>query len=365
MAADAASERPAAPTDAELWRCVESTVLDVLLPALPESEEWARVVAVQLVGLVRYAATRPADPTADRVVEITAALHALAANEIVATVWDGDRSDHAVMAAAGAALAGAVLPSLSLVTGWRGALGIAAAAGIAVVVVAQAVRGALDVHRRADDHSAFARALDAVRRTFRDRELASIALLSLVYAAAQVCLTTFLVVHLTSVLGWSLVAAGLGLSVGTAGGVAGRIVWGALSDRTQQPRAVLGVIGVIAGACSVITALSTPAWPAFVIYATVAVFGATAIGWNGVMLAEVARLAPPGQAGATTGATGFVTFGGVMAGPPLFAALSTATGGTRAGYVAIALLSGLTGLAILLQRPRRTTDAKAAPRRIG
>ena len=266
---------------------------------------------------------------------------------------------------AGAALAGAVLPSLSLVTGWRGALGIAAAAGIAVVVVAQAVRGALDVHRRADDHSAFARALDAVRRTFRDRELASIALLSLVYAAAQVCLTTFLVVHLTSVLGWSLVAAGLGLSVGTAGGVAGRIVWGALSDRTQQPRAVLGVIGVIAGACSVITALSTPAWPAFVIYATVAVFGATAIGWNGVMLAEVARLAPPGQAGATTGATGFVTFGGVMAGPPLFAALSTATGGTRAGYVAIALLSGLTGLAILLQRPRRTTTAKVAPRRIG
>jgi len=108
VAADAASERPAAPTDAELWRCVESTVLDVLLPALPESEEWARVVAVQLVGLVRYAATRPADPTADRVVEITAALHALAANEIVATVWDGDRSDHAVMAAAGAALAGAV-----------------------------------------------------------------------------------------------------------------------------------------------------------------------------------------------------------------------------------------------------------------
>jgi hypothetical protein len=108
VAADASSERPAAPTDAELWRCVESTVLDVLLPALPENEEWARVVAVQLVGLVRYAASRPADPTADRVVEIAATLHALSANEIVAAVWDGDRSDHAVMTAAGAALAGAV-----------------------------------------------------------------------------------------------------------------------------------------------------------------------------------------------------------------------------------------------------------------
>ena len=254
---------------------------------------------------------------------------------------------------AGAALAGAVLPSLSLVTGWRGALGIAAAASIAVVLAAQSVRGALDAHRRADDHSALARAWHAVRRTFRHRELVSIALLSLAYAATQVCLTTFLVVHLTGVLGWSLVAAGFGLSVGTAGGVAGRIAWGAVSDRTQQPRVVLGVIGLVAGACSVLTALSTPAWPAFVIYATVGVFGATAIGWNGVMLAEVARLAPPGEAGTTTGATGFVTFGGVMAGPPLFAALSAATGGTRAGYLAIAVLSGLTGVVFLVARSRR------------
>ena len=48
-----------------------------------------------------------------------------------------------------------------------------------------------------------------------------------------------------------------------------------------------------------------------------ALFGATAIGWNGVQLAEVARLAPPGTAGEVTGATGFVTFAGVVIGPPL------------------------------------------------
>jgi MFS family permease len=139
-------------------------------------------------------------------------------------------------------------------------------------------------------------------------------------------------------------------------------MWGALSDRTQQPRVVLGVIGVIAGLCSFVTALSTPAWPAFAIYVTVAVFGATAIGWNGVMLAEVARLSPPGQAGATTGATGFVTFGGVMAGPPLFAVLSAASGGTRAGYFAIAAVSGMTGVVFLWRRHRRS-PVKAAEER--
>ena len=108
MAADASSGRPAAPTDAELWRCVESTVLDVLLPALPDEQAWARAAAVQLVGLVRYASARPPDPTADRVAEVAATLHALSANEIVAAVWDGDRAERAVMTAAGAALAGAV-----------------------------------------------------------------------------------------------------------------------------------------------------------------------------------------------------------------------------------------------------------------
>ena len=64
----------------------------------------------------------------------------------------------------------------------------------------------------------------------------------------------------------------------------------------------------------------TPAWPAAgAARRSPRSFGATAIGWNGVQLAEVARHAPPGEAGAMTGATGFVTFSGVVVGPPLFA----------------------------------------------
>jgi hypothetical protein len=95
-------------TEAELWRSVESTVRFVLLPAIAEGEEWARAVAVQLAGLARYAADRPADATAARVEEVADTLDALAANEIVGSVWAGDRSPASVMAAAGAALAAAV-----------------------------------------------------------------------------------------------------------------------------------------------------------------------------------------------------------------------------------------------------------------
>ena len=254
---------------------------------------------------------------------------------------------------AGAALAGASLPALDLLIGWRGALAIAAALGVVVVIAAQPVRATLDTNRRADADLALGRAFAAVRAIFRHRELRTIACLSFAYAATQVCLTSFLVVHLTSRLGWSLVAAGLALSVGTIAGVIGRIAWGALADRTQRPRVVLGVIGLVAGASAAITAFSTPEWPALAIYAVVAAFGATAIGWNGVMLAEVARLAPAGEAGATTGATGFITFGGVVLGPPIFGALATLTGNTRTGFAALALLSAITG-ALILARSRES-----------
>ena len=81
-----------------------------------------------------------------------------------------------------------------------------------------------------------------------------------------------------------------------------------------------------------------------------AFFGATAIGWNGVQLSQVARHAPPGQAGAVTGASGFLTFTGVVLGPPLFAVLAGVTGSYRAGFAAFGTLSILCGLWLLVTR---------------
>ena len=95
-------------TDAEIHRAVAATVHDVLLPALRDDADWARAAAIQLVGLARYAAQRGPDQTAARVAELAGALTALAGNELVAAAWDGDRSQQAVMDAAGAVVAAAV-----------------------------------------------------------------------------------------------------------------------------------------------------------------------------------------------------------------------------------------------------------------
>ena len=95
-------------TDVEIHRAVAATVRDVLLPALRDDADWARAAAIQLVGLTSYAARRSADQTTARVAELADVLTALGDNDLVRAAWDGDRSQLAVMRAAGAVLAVAV-----------------------------------------------------------------------------------------------------------------------------------------------------------------------------------------------------------------------------------------------------------------
>jgi hypothetical protein len=99
---------PQSLTDAEIHRSVYETLLRVLLPAIPNEAEWARATAVQLAGLVGYAARRDADRTDERITELGELLDSLSGNSIVAAAWDGGRSQRSVMAAAGSALAAAV-----------------------------------------------------------------------------------------------------------------------------------------------------------------------------------------------------------------------------------------------------------------
>ena len=252
---------------------------------------------------------------------------------------------------AGAALAGALLPVASLAMGWRAALVTVGIVGLGVAVAAQSTRRALDTDRMPGQAFSLSVIGARLRLLARSPRLAELALLGFGYAAVQVCLTSFLVVFLHGALRWSLVACGLALTVATMSGVIGRIVWGALADRALAPRRVLSLIGLLAGLCAIAMAYATPAWPTWIVLTVAALFGGTAIGWNGVQLSELARRAPAGSAGAITGASGFVTFAGVVVGPPLFATLAALTDGYRTGFLALATVS-LASAAVLHFRAR-------------
>jgi len=248
---------------------------------------------------------------------------------------------------AGGALAGAMLPLLALQIGWRAAFALVAASGVAIALTAQSARATLDAGRRPVPMPSLARVVAPLRHILRTPVLAELVVVAFVYAALQVCLMSFLVVFLTESLGHSLVAAGLALTVANLAGIAGRILWGAISDFRMAPRTLLGLIGLVAGTCAWSTAAFTVDWPFAAILVLCGLFGATAIGWNGVQLAELARNAPADEVGAITGAAGFVTFGGVVIGPPTFALIAALTGGYRAGFVVFGALSIGCGLWLL------------------
>ena len=84
-------------------------------------------------------------------------------------------------------------------------------------------------------------------------------------------------------------------------------------------------------------------------------FGATAIGWNGVYLAEVSRLAGEAEASRATGGSLAITFAGVVATPPIFGALAVATDSYEIGFLALTALTTVSAISVLASvlRPRR------------
>jgi hypothetical protein len=103
----------------------------------------------------------------------------------------------------------------------------------------------------------------------------------------------------------------------------------------------------------VTTGLISSAWPLPSIFVVTAILGLTGLSWNGVYLAEVAVIAPPGAAGAATGGALSVTFLGIVLGPALFSAVVSFTGSYTLAFSIVAA-GALTGglLAWSVGRPR-------------
>jgi hypothetical protein len=90
------------------------------------------------------------------------------------------------------------------------------------------------------------------------------------------------------------------------------------------------------------------------------VFGATASGWNGVYLAEVARQAPPGSAGKATSGTLALTFLGVILGAPLFGLIAASPAGFAAAFGMQAVLAMVVASLLFAFGARRSTPHEAS-----
>ena len=227
------------------------------------------------------------------------------------------------------------VPSLLLVVGWQLSMAVVAAVCVVCAVVSQPLRGELDEDRDAGHRVHLGSLIQPIRLVLAHKALTTMAACSFMFSMVQMSLTTYLVTYLHDDLLFGLVAAGLFLSVTQMGGIGGRILWGYVADRWLGARRMLFVLAGLMVSGALATAMLSADAPRVWMILVLVVFGASAIGWNGVYLAEVARRAPEGMASMATGGTLAFTFLGVVLGPPVFGLLSTVFGTYRAGFLAL------------------------------
>ncbi len=255
----------------------------------------------------------------------------------------------------GGMIAGALIPTVDLLIGWQLAF---ISSGVACAVCAwlvQPLRQGLDDDRNANVKLSLVSSLvQPLRLVLSQKNLKNLAAVSFLFALCQMSLMAYLVTFLYEDLGWSLIAAGVALTVAQAGGVVGRILWGYISDKWLGAIPMLIVITILMALGAVGCALLQPGTSFWLLFPVLIIFGATAVGWNGVYLAEVARQAPAGQASLATGGSLCITFLGVVTGPSLFGVLAAALHSYGTSYGFLVIPSGL--ILLLLFKAQRTKE---------
>lgn len=217
----------------------------------------------------------------------------------------------------GGVIAAAVAPSTALAVGWQWTMAGVAAVLASLVLLLEVQRARWDDDREPRT-PLVANPLGGVAIAWNDRALRPLSFAGACFVAVQICLSTFTVVLFAEETGYSLVQAGLVLMVAQVGGVLGRVFWGWLADRTGECLAALSMLAlVLVLACVLVLGISA-SWPVVAAYALFFVIGATASGWNGAFLAEVAKLSPRHAISSATGGSLFFVNVGKLLGPLAF-----------------------------------------------
>jgi MFS family permease len=180
--------------------------------------------------------------------------------------------------------------------------------------------------------------------------LPSLAFGSWCLACVHAVVTTFYVIYLVATRGMPLTTAAALFAVLQVAAITGRILIGALADRIGSTLPVLKLIAPLAGAAAILLSIMAADWSMPTLIAATIYIGATVGTFNGLYLAEVARLAPSGEVGDATASVAVFMFTAYLLAPPI-AGLAFTTFGAAATLRTAAVMS-LVGLAVLIGRDR-------------
>ena len=239
----------------------------------------------------------------------------------------------------GGIFAGALLPTAALVFGWRTSLLVL---GLVLGLGAVSMRWTRHRLELAPTTIPILSFRAAFRVLVRDHRLLRLSAASFFFVGTQVCFNTFLVAYFVRDHGMSVAAAGGCLAASLVGGLVGRIVWGFVSGRLLRAVTLLALLGGAMVLTMLVLGFAVAHMSGWVIALACFLGGLTASGWNGVYLAEIARLAPSGQVAAITGASFLIGSSGLVLGPILYSLIASQTSFS----LAYAFLGGFAALGI-------------------
>jgi MFS family permease len=267
----------------------------------------------------------------------------------------------------GGALAGLVLAPLVLARGLSATLGVVIGVVLLTILTVQPFRRRLDVDRGAGQPG-WARALlsptalvRAVRTLSAHPSLPLLTGLGASFSVVQSCLMAFTATYAMTQHGASLAEAGRIVAVMQVASMIGRVALGWLADRMGHALRHLA-LQAVTSAVAVGLLVTVGDQSAWALYGCAALVGATAIGWNGVHMAELARVAPLPLVSDVTSAASLFGFVGSVCGPLVFALLVNWSGSYELAFLLMAAqLAGFGLASAAILRRKAHSQGKAFP----
>jgi fucose permease len=237
----------------------------------------------------------------------------------------------------GGLMAGILVPFLLGWIDWRGAFLFTGAACITFAVMLQPIRDQFDADRQPNQILKPGYIRQNISRVLSTPALLELAIAMFCFVGLQGLFAAYFVTYVTGTLGRSLETANYFFSIAMTTAIGARILWGWVGSALLPARTVISYLAfVMVFATTGMGWLGTGQSDVAIITVSI-VYCISAISWHGLLLSEIARLAPTGQVASTTGACLAFANAGMMTYPIIFAAFGELTGDHTLGFYLAAL----------------------------
>jgi len=255
----------------------------------------------------------------------------------------------------GGVIAGALLPVYVSLFGWRGALVCAALMALTLALLLQPLRAEFDSDRQPQRSLKLTDIRATLTAVLSDKRVRDLALGLFAFTGLQLAFASFFVSFLSLGLGWTLTDAGIAYSIAMGAGIVGRLIWGWVGTKYVSPMMLLALLGFAMGFAHMAMGLVAPGWQTTAVWAIAFVYGLTGIGYQGVLLAEIARVSPPGMAGVITGGAVFFAYVGMILLPAAFGLILAVLDSYRLAFFILGIIPIVVAVKLLQSAVKKST----------